>query len=129
MTKETVTNLAQLFYRLISKTMSETEQTTTVPATVCKAAIASSIGERESEESVIAETADIKEASSPPKSPKLQDQSEKDLLAEFQAELSSVPLSNSEEKEINEAFKKLTSTLQSDSPEELRKLLEDLIRC
>ena len=116
--------LAQLFYRLISKTMSETEHTTTVPATIGEPA--SSIGERESEESDIAETADVKEASSPPKSPKLQDQSEKDLLAEFQAELSSVPLSNSEEKEIDEAFKKLTSTLQSDSPEELRKLLEDL---
>ena len=116
--------LAQLFYRLISKTMSETEQTTTVSATV--SGPASSIGERESEESDIAEIADIKEPSSPPKSPKLQDQSEKDLLAEVQAELSSVPLSNSEEKEIDEAFKKLTSTLQSDSPEELRKLLEDL---
>ena len=116
--------LAQLFYRLISKNMSETEQTTTVPATIGEPA--SSIGERESEESDIAETADVKEASSPPKSPKLQDQSEKDLLAEFQADLSSVPLSNSEEKEIDEAFKKLTSTLQSDSPEELRKLLEDL---
>ena len=116
--------LAQLFYRLISKTMSETEQTTTVPATIGEQA--SSISERESEQSVIAESTDIKEASSPPKSPKLQDHTEKDLLAEFQAELSSVPLSNSEEKEIDEAFKKLTSTLQSDSPEELRKLLEDL---
>ena len=116
--------LAQLFYRLISKTMSETEQTTTVPATVCEPA--SSIIERESEESVITEPADVKEASSPLKSPRLQDLTEKDLLAEFQAELSSVPLSSSEEKEIDEAFKKLTSTLQSDSPEELRKLLEDL---
>ena len=119
--------LAQLFYSLISKTMSETEQTTTVPATVCKAAIALSISECESEESVTAKTADIKQASSPLKSPKLQDHSEKDLLAEFPAELSSVPLSSFEEKEINEAFKKLTSTLQSGSPEELRKLLEDLI--
>ena len=116
--------LAQLFYRLISKTMSETEQTTTVPTTVSEPA--SIINGRESEESVIAETADIKEASNPLKSPRLQDHAEKDLLAEFQAELSSVPLSNSEEKEIDEAFKKLTSTLQSDSPEELRKLLEDL---
>ena len=116
--------LAQLFYRLISKTMSETEQTTTVPATVSEPA--SIIGESESEESVIADSTDIKEASSPLKSPKLQDHSEKDLLAEFQSKLSSVPLSNSEEKEIDEAFKKLTSTLQSDSPEELRKLLEDL---
>ena len=116
--------LAQLFYRLISKTMSKTEQTTTVPATVSEPAL--SISESESEESVIAESTDIKEASSPPKSPKLQDHTEKDLLAEFQAQLSSVPLSNSEEKEIDEAFKKLTSTLQSDSPEELRKLLEDL---
>ena len=116
--------LAQLFYRLISKTMSETEQTTTVPTTISEPA--SSISERESKKSDIAEPADVKEASSPLKSPKLQDHSEKDLLAEFQAELSSVPLSNSEEKEIDEAFKKLTSTLQSDSPEELRKLLEDL---
>ena len=116
--------LAQLFYTLISKSMRETEQTTTVPATVSEPA--SSISERESEESVIAESTDIKEASSPPKSPKLHDHTEKDLLAEFQAELSSVPLSSSEEKEIDEAFKKLTSTLQSGSPEELRKLLEDL---
>ena len=116
--------LAQLFYRLISKTMSETEQTTTVPATKSEPAL--SISESESEESDIAESTDIKEASSPPKSHKLQDHTEKDLLAEFQAELSSVPLSNSEEKEIDEAFKKLTSTLQSDSPEEIRKLLEDL---
>ena len=116
--------LAQLFYRLISKTMSETEQTTTVPATVSEPA--SSISERESEESAIAESIDIKEVSSPPKSPKLQDYTEKDLLAESRAEISSVPLSNSEEKEIDEAFKKLTSTLQSGSPEELRKLLQDL---
>ena len=116
--------LAQLFYRLISKTMSETKQTTTVPATVSE--LASTIRERESDESVTAESADVKEVSSPLKSPNLQDQSEKNLLAEFQAELSSVPLSKSEEKEVDEAFKKLTSTLQSDSPEELRKLLEDL---
>ena len=116
--------LAQLFYRLISKTLSETEQTTTVPPTVGEPA--SSISKRESEESVTAETAVVTEASSPQNSPNLQDHSEKDLLAEFQAELSSVPLSNSEEKEIDEAFKKLTSTLQSDSPEELRKLLDDL---
>ena len=116
--------LAQLFYRLISKTMSETEQTTTVPATISEPAL--SISESESEESDIAESTDIKEASSPPKSPKLQDHTEQDLLTEFRAELSSVPLSNSEEKEIDEAFKKLTSTLQSGSPEELRKLLEDL---
>ena len=116
--------LAQLFYRLISKTMSETEQTTTVPATISEPA--SSISESESEESDIAETADVREAISPPKSPKLLDHTEKDLLAEFKVELSSVSLSNSEEKEIDEAFKKLTSTLQSDSPEELRKLLEDL---
>ena len=116
--------LAQLFYNLISKTMIETEQTTSVPPTVSEPA--SSISERESEESVIAESTDIKEASSPPESPQLQDHTEKDLLAEFQAELSSVPLSNSEEKEIDEAFKKLTSTLQSNSPEELRTLLEDL---
>ena len=116
--------LAQLFYRLISKTMSETEQTTTVPATVSEPAL--SISESESEEPVIAESTDIKEASSPQKSPKLQDHTEQDLLAEFRAELSSVPLSNSEEKEIDEAFKKLTSTLQSGSPDELRKLLEDL---
>ena len=120
--------LAQLFYRLISKIKSETEQTTTVPATV-PATVSEpglSISESESEESSVAEYTDIKEASSLPKSPKLQDQTEKDLLAEIQTELSSVPLSNSEEKEIDEAFKKLTSTLQSDSPEELHKLLEDL---
>ena len=116
--------LAQLFYRLISKTMRETEQTTTVPATVSEPA--SSISERESEESVIAESIDIKVASSPPKSPKLLDHTVKDLISEFQAEFSSVPLSNYEEKEIDEAFKKLTSTLQSGSPKELRKLLEDL---
>ena len=116
--------LAQLFYRLISKTMSETEQTTTVPTAVSEPA--SIIIESESEESVIAESTYIKEASSPLKSPKLHEHSEKDLLAEFQTKLSSVPLSNREEKEIDEAFKKLTSTLQSDSPEELRKLLEDL---
>ena len=116
--------LAQLFYRLISKSMSEKERTTTVPATVSEPA--SSISERESEESIIAESADVKEVSSPLKSSKLQDHSEKDLIVETQAELSSVPLSKSEEKEIDEAFKKLTSTLQSGSPEELRKLLEDL---
>ena len=116
--------LAQLFYWLISKTMRETEQTTTVPATVSEPA--SSISERESEESVIAEITDVKQASSPLKSPKLHDHTEKDLMAKFQAELPTVPLSSSEEKEIDEAFKKLTSTLQSDSPEELRKLLEDL---
>ena len=100
--------LTQLFYRLISKTLSETEQTTTEPA------------------SSIAEFINIKEANSPLKSPKLQDYTEQDLLAEFRAEMSSIPLSNSEEKEIDEAFKKLTSTLQSGSPEELRKLLQDL---
>ena len=116
--------LAQLFYRLISKTMSETEQTTTVPATISEPA--SSISERESEESVIAESINIKEANRPPKSPKLQNYTEQDLLPEFRAELSSVPLSNSEEKEIDEAFKKLTCTLQSSSPEEFRKILQDL---
>ena len=102
--------LAQVFYTLISKSMRETEQTTTVPATVSEPA--SSISERESEESVNAESIDIKEAISPPKSPKLKDYTE--------------PLSSSDEKEIDEAFKKLTSTLQSGSPEELRKLLKDL---
>ena len=102
--------LAQVFYTLISKSMRETEQTTSVPATVSEPA--SSISERESEESVNAESIDIKEANSPPKSPKLKDYTE--------------PLSSSDEKEIDEAFKKLTSTLQSGSPEELRKLLKDL---
>ena len=95
--------LAQLFYMLIS-----------------------SISKTESEESVIAETTDIKQASNPLKSPNLKDLTEKDLPTKVQVELSSVPLSNSEKKEIDEAFKKLTFTLQSDSPEELRKLLEDL---
>ena len=46
--------------------------------------------------------------------------------AESEDELSSTPLSESEKKEVDQAFKNLTSVLQSDNPEDLRLFLENL---
>ena len=95
--------LAQLFYRLISQ-MSKSKQSVTVQAAYNETD--SDARQRESEQSVGA-------------MPKI-------VTVKMQGGLSSIPLSDSEMKEIDVAFKKLTKVLQSDTPEDLRQLLEDL---
>ena len=114
--------LAQLFYRLISKSNSKTG-----PVTVSK--LASEGSESESDQPGLAEEQDntiLSDPHSPEEAAESKDQFLMNFTAELKAEISSISLSDSEEKEVNQAFEKLTSVLQSDSPEDLRQILEEL---
>ena len=114
--------LAQLFCRLISKSNSKTG-----PATVSK--LTSEGRESESDQPGLAEEQDntiLSDPHSPEEAAESNDQRLMDFTAELKAEISSISLSDSEEKEVNQAFERLTSVLQSDSPEDLRQILEEL---
>ena len=91
-----IDDLTQLFFRLISKSKSESKQ------------------------SVNTEVAETKH---PQKAPELPDRAS---TKELKAEVSSVTLSEAEEMEIDKAFKKLTAVLRKDSPDDLKQLLEAL---
>ena len=94
-----IDDLTQLFFRLISKSKSE------------------------SKPSVNTEAAVVTETKNPQKAPELPDRAS---TTELKAEVSSVTLSEAEEMEIDKAFKKLTAVLQKDSPDDLKQLLEAL---
>ena len=120
--EENLDYLAQLFCRLISKSNSKTD-----PATVSK--LTSEGSESESDQPGLAEEQDdtiVSDPHSPEEAAESNDQLLMDFTAELKAEISSISLSDSEEKEVNQAFEKLTSVLQSDSPEDLRQILEEL---
>ena len=94
-----IDDLTQLFFRLISKSKSESKQ------------------------SVNTEAAVVTETKHPQIPTKLPDRAS---TTELKAEVSSVTLSEAEEMEIDKAFKKLTAVLRKDSPDDLRQLLEAL---
>ena len=120
--EENLDYLAQLFCSLISKSNSKTGS-----ATVSK--LTSEGNESESDQPGLAEEQDnaiVSDPHSPVEAAESNDQLLIDFTAELKAEISPISLSDSEEKEVNEAFEKLTSVLQSDSPEDLRQILEEL---
>ena len=94
-----IDDLTQLFFRLISKSKSESKQ------------------------SVNTEVAVVTETKHPQKAPELPNRAS---TTELKAEVSSVTLSEAEEMEIDKAFKKLTAVLRKDSPDDLKQLLEAL---
>ena len=94
-----IDDLTQLFFRLISKSKSESKQ------------------------SVNTEAAVVTETKNPQKAPELPDRAS---TTELKAEVSSVTLSDAEEMEIDKAFKKLTAVLRKDSHDDLKQLLEAL---
>ena len=120
--EETSDRLTKLFYWLISKEMSsKPKDSVSDPATVSEpiSNVHVSISEDVTDEHNIIESHVME-------SPELQRIDVPGDL-EFPAELSSVPLSKDELMAIDEAFKKLTTALQSDTLEDLHKLLKDLI--
>ena len=94
-----IDDLTQLFFRLISKSKSE------------------------SKPSVNTEAAVVTETKNPQKAPELPNRVS---TTELKAEVSSVTLSKAEEIEIDKAFNKLTAVLRKDSPDDLKQLLEAL---
>ena len=95
--------IAQLFYQLISRgSISTTPAASSEPITV-----------QDSKEHSQSEAPDPSDTATVP----IDDGTEVHTL---------LRLSDTEESEIDDAFKKLTTILQSDSPEDLKRLLEDL---
>ena len=122
--QEDLAYFAHLFRRLISESKSNTVLATTVSE------LTSSIGKTESDKPRGLKDPNNIEAAIHSKrnnSPQLNDQNLVliNSATELKNGLPSTPLSYSE-KEVNQAFDKLISILQSDSPEELRQLLEEI---
>ena len=103
--------LAQLFYRLIYK--SATPVTSSEPFPV-----------QESDEHSKSEILDPSDLTVIPAS--TNDQNTESIAEGAELEILGSDLSDAEEADINIAFEKLTSILQSDGPEDLKRLLEDL---
>ena len=108
--------IAQLFYQLISRgSISTTPATSSEPIPV-----------QDSNEHETADTTDLTIVPASTNDPttgntKRDDQSDDENELELMVRLSDI-----EKSEIDDAFKKLTTILQSDSPEDLKRLLEDL---
>ena len=120
--EENLDYLAQLFCRLISKSNSNP-----VPANVSE--LSSKGSESGSDQPGVAEEQDnaiMSDPHSPEEATESNDQLLMDFTDELNTEISSISLSDSEVKEVGQAFEKLTSVLQSDSPEDLRQILEEL---
>ena len=122
--------LAQLFYTLIKKrkdqqtteTLSQPDHDTSEPV--------SDVHQNQSDKSDDNRDTGITVPNLPLKSPGLQHQLSRNLNTEMPDKSSLLPPSDSGKKaamNIDEAFKKLTTVLQAESPEELHKLLEELI--
>ena len=116
--KDEVSYLAQLFYRLIYKCTPQATSSELVPV-------------QKSNEHSVAETLGLSGSSTIPTSTtapdhEIEQTKQVDCEAEYITEMLGSNLSDAEEAEIKIAFEKLTSILQSDSPEDLKRLLEDL---
>ena len=112
-------DLAQLFYQLIYK-----RSTSTTPATSSEPIPMQDSNEHSKNEAPDASNPAIVPASTnnPTEENTKQDEQSDDVTEVKR----SVRLSDTEKSEINDAFKNLTTILQSDSPEDLKRLLEDL---
>ena len=97
-----VDDLTQLFYRLITESQSKPKQSADKEAKL------------------------VPEADNPQPPPALPDPEPMKLTSKLRSEVSSVPLSEDEEKEIDRAFKKLTAVVRKDSPEDLKQMLQGL---
>jgi coiled-coil and C2 domain-containing protein 1 len=110
--------IAQLFYRLIRKT-------TTTPAAGCD----ESVPVQDNNKDSTVGTLDVATHTIAPVSindDKAENMEQNENEQDAGVEIIACSLSDAEEAEIKAAFDKLTSILQSDSPEDLKRLLEDL---
>ena len=108
--------IAQLFYQLISRgSISTTPATSSEPIPVQDS--------NQHSQSEASDSTAIVPASTTAESAKQDKQPDDGTKIETEILLR---LTDTEKSEINDAFKKLTTILQSDSPEDLKRLLEDL---
>ena len=135
--EENFSYLARLFYRLIYRNAAPATSSDSVQVQNNGDRLASEDGETQATTGSGSESVQVQNSDHATKDNKVHDVSnipiapapttdQKAESTELMDEDAEIDLTDSEEIEIKDAFKKLTTILQSDSPEDLKRLLEEL---
>ena len=132
--EENFSYLARLFYRLIYRNAAPASSSDSVQVQKSSDRLASEDGETQATTGSGSESVQVQDSDHGTKDNEVHDVSNipiapaptTDQTVESTEKDAEIDLTDSEEIEIKDAFKKLTTILQSDSPEDLKRLLEEL---